>query len=136
MEKFNATDFKALQQAMYPFGEWYEVIRKKVEQYDDSGRFNPIEVKERIFGSIQEGVRTLNVSGNGNGENEWEKATYTLTLVKPQYVSTGDIIITRMFGRLKVLGKSSNSNLRGTSSYDLVRTSTADNTKNDTDYVY
>lgn len=136
MKKYDAIDVKALQQAMDMFAEDYIVIRNKVERYNDMGRFDPIEVAEKITGSIQEDTNTIAVDGNGNGEDMMEKKTYTLTLVYPQYVSTGDIIITEEFGRLRVLGKSSRTMLRGTSSYDLVRTGTSDNRKNDKDYVY
>lgn len=136
MKKFDATDIKALQQAMEIFQEEYVVIRKKVNRFGDDGRADPIEIKEKLIGSIQEDSKSLNPEGHGNGENEWENATYTLTVVYPQYVNMGDIIITEEFGRLKVMGKSSHSRLRGTSSYDLVRTGTADKGKNDIDYVY
>lgn len=136
MRKFDATDLKALQQAMEIFQEEYTVIRKKVSRFGDNGRFDPIEIKETIKGSIQEDSKSLSPDGHGNGENEWENASYTLTLVYPQYVNTGDIILTEEFGRLKVMGKSSHSKLRGTSSYDLVRTGTNEKVKNDIDYVY
>ena len=136
MNKFNRSDLKALQQAMSIFEETYEIIRKKVEKYDDKGRFVPIEKKEYIKGSIQEDNKSLSVDGHGNGEGEWVNSTYTLTVVYPEYVSPGDIIITEEFGRLRVLGKSSHSKLRGTSSYDLVRTGTTDDIENDIDYVY
>ena len=136
MGRFDAMDIRALQQAMDIFLEEYIVIRKKVESYNDKGRFDPIEKTEIIKGSIQEDSNNLSIDGNGNGENEFENRTYTLTLVYPEYVTTGDIIITKEFGRLRVTGKHSHSKLRGTSSYDLVRTGAADNRKNNEDYVY
>lgn len=136
MNKFNAVDIKALQQAIGIFLEDYVVQRKKVERYNDSGRFDPIIKEEIIRGSIQEDSDSLQLNGNGNGENEFENKSYTLTLVYPYYVSTGDIILTKEFGRLRVTGKSSRTKLRGTSSYTLVRTGSADNRKNDIDYVY
>lgn len=136
MNKFLAQDTKALTQAMYTFGDWYTVIRTKVSQYNDSGRYDPIEVKEQIFCSIQENRKDIKVSGNGNGEGAREDVSYTLTIVKPQYVNTGDIIITKEFGRLKVMDKSGYTEIDGTTSYTLVRTGNADKQKNDIDYVY
>lgn len=136
MNKYLAQDIKALNQAMYTFGDWYTVIRQKVSKYNDDGRYEPIEVKERIFCSIQKNTERINVAGNGNGEGYREDCTYTLTIVKPHYVETGDIIETKRFGRLKVLDQSGCTEMDGTTSYSLVRTGTADKKENDIDYVY
>lgn len=136
MKKYNAIDYKSLQQAMSIFSEEYIVIRKRVERYNDKGRFDPVESTEIITGSIQEDMNELSLDGKGNGENEFENRTFTLTLVYPQYVSKGDIIITKEFGRLRVTGKSSNTSLRGTSSYSLIATGSAKDEKNSETFLY
>lgn len=136
MNKFLAQDIRALSQVMDIFGDWYTIIRAKVNKYNDSGRYEPVEVKEKIFCLIQEDSRSTNLHGNGHGEGIREDCFLTLTCVKPNYVNPGDIIETERFGRLRVTNQRGNTQMDGATTHSLVRTGTANEKKNDIDYVY
>ena len=126
-------DTQALRQAMKMFEQKYQIIRTKVHQYDDMGRIDNVENCEYIKGSIQVDDNSLDVNTEGFGE--WEKTSYTLTIVYPEHVDLGDIIITEEYGRLKVSSQSSGTSLFGVSSYTLVRTGTINPIQNAEDYL-
>lgn len=126
-------DLQALKQAMQPFEQEYKVIRISVNRYNDLGRNDNIEKFDTVKGSIQVDSNTYELKDVGRGEED--NTNYTLTLIAPEYVEKGDIIITEEYGRLKVTDKNYGNKLFGTESFTLVRTGTINPIKNAEDYL-
>lgn len=126
-------DTQALKQAMSMFEQTYKVVRTEVNQYNSIGRNKDIEICDEVKGSLQVDNNSLDIKSNGTGE--WENTTYIFTVVYPEYVNIGDIIITEEYGRLKVTSKSLGVELFGTSSYSLTRTGTINPIKNAEEYL-
>lgn len=133
MNKNYIPDLQALKQAMQPFEQEYKVIRTKINRYNDLGRNDNIEVCDTVKGSIQVDTNTYDLKSDGRGLEE--NTTYTITLISPEYVEKGDIIITEEYGRLKVTDKSYGNKLFGTESFTLVRTGTINPIVNAEDYL-
>lgn len=128
------SDVEALQQAIQPFLQQYEVIRHKVQTYNERGRVDDIVKKETITAFIKPNGSRLNTQ-QPEGMGRRVTNDYTITCVVPEYFNQGDIIIHPVYGRLKV-NTINDNRYQGMMSGGLIRTGTTNNKKAQSNHLY
>lgn len=108
------SDLQSLQQAISIVKDDIRVCRDSIRKTDRKGRYDPVTKDLIIEGFISPKGKRLKFNEGG----QWINADYTITLVSPYQVFTGEIIEYPPYGRLKVLGDS-DTNLFGLITADL-----------------
>ena len=124
MWKQQVSDLYALKQAIEPFIRCYTIIRQSVYKYDEHGRTNNTQVTEQIRCCIQTSGKNINTDRTGMGRQIMQ--SFSLYCINPEYVNVGDIIVTDMWGKLKVY-QINDFRVYGATSATLVRTGTTQN---------
>lgn len=117
------SDVEALQQAIQPFIQTYNITRNVVRSYNNRGRVDNLKQNSTVCAAIIPGSKQLNTQQQGQGRQA--TASYTIYVVVPEYISLGDLIHTPHWGTLKVQNLDDNR-YQGMMSGTLVRTGTTE----------
>ena len=118
MNRYMMPDLQSMKMVLDTMGgKNYKVIRQNIYDFDVFGRAVNTQTIETIYGVLSKDSMRLEMKETG----DWINSEYSFTIIYPDVLHQGDVIINTNNEKLRVMSQSSMHERGGVSSYSLIR---------------